>query len=123
MDESYIYNALGQEGISKIVAEFYKIMREDDLVGKMYPDNDWEGSEERLRDFLLFRLGGDQTYMKKRGHPRLRMRHAHFFIGEKESARWVEIMDKAMEKTDTPADIKAQLHDFFTGVAEFMRNH
>lgn len=98
-------------------------MKEDDLIGKMYPDEDWEGAEERLRDFFLFRFGGDQTYLKKRGHPRLRMRHAPFFIGEKERDRWMEIMDEAMRKAETPEDIFQELHNFFYGVADFMRNH
>jgi len=123
MDEKNLFATLGPKGIINITAEFYKIMRTDDLVGKMYPDNDWEGAEERLRDFLLFRLGGDDTYIKKRGHPRLRMRHAPYFIGEKERDRWVEIMDEAMRRCEVPEDAFEYLHDFFANVADFMRNH
>ena len=98
-------------------------MREDQLIGKMYPPDDWEGAEERFRDFLLFRFGGDQTYLFKRGHPRLRMRHAPYVIGEKERDRWVEIMDEAMIQAEVPEDIQVFLHKFFLGVADFMRNH
>lgn len=123
MDEQYIYKTLGEEGFSKICKEFYVIMREDDLVGKMYPKNDMEGAEERLRDFLLFRFGGNPAYVEKRGHPRLRMRHMPYLIGEKERDRWVEIMDEAMKRADVPEDIFLTLHEFFAGVADFMRNH
>lgn len=123
MDEKHIYNTIGKEGISQISTEFYKIMRNDDLVGKMYPDHDWEGAEERFRDFLLFRFAGDQTYLEKRGHPRLRMRHMPFLIGEKERDRWMDIMDEAMKNADVPDDIAKELHHFFAGVADFMRNH
>ena len=123
MDEKNVYATLGSEGIIRISSEFYHIMREDDLVGKMYPDHDWDGAEKRFRDFLLFRLGGDPTYIKERGHPRLRMRHAPFLIGEKESARWMEIMDEAMRRSDVPDDVFQYLHDFFANVADFMRNH
>ena len=123
MDESYVYKTLGRKGISKLSHEFYRIMREDQLIGKMYPPDDWDGAEERFRDFLLFRFSGDQTYLIKRGHPRLRMRHAPYTIGEKERDRWVEIMDEAMVKTDVPVDVQGFLHQFFLGVADFMRNH
>ena len=54
MNEELIYATLGEEGFTQLTSKFYKKMREDKLVGLMYPDDDWEGSEERLRDFLLF---------------------------------------------------------------------
>jgi len=116
-------NNINNELIVKISREFYNIMRKDDLIGKMYPPNDWEGAEERLRNFLLFRFLGDETYIQERGHPRLRMRHAPYLIGEKERDRWMEIMDEAMLRSDVPEETRQSLHDFFAGVADFMRNH
>ena len=123
MELDRIYDEIGRDSIITISAEFYKIMRSDNLIGKMYPDDDWEGAEKRLRDFLLFRLGGDPTYTRERGHPRLRMRHAPFLIGEKERDRWMEIMDEAMRRSEIPEEAFQTLHPFFAGVADFMRNH
>ena len=60
MNEELIYATLGEEGFTQLTSKFYEKMREDKLVGLMYPKDDWEGSEERLRDFLLFRFGADQ---------------------------------------------------------------
>jgi hemoglobin len=88
----------------------------------MYPEEDMEGSEERLRDFLLFRFGGDPRYQAKRGHPRLRMRHAPFPIGDAEAERWLELMDAAMEETKVPNSIQMDLRTFFTMVAHNMKN-
>ncbi len=122
MNEADIYSKIGKEGFTAITAEFYKLMKEDDLIGPMYPDDDWEGAEERLRDFLLFRFGADPTYTIKRGHPRLRMRHAPYSIGEAERDRWMEIMDEAMRRSDTPQEVQVALHRFFANVADFMRN-
>src|SRR5690606_3971885 len=45
---------LGQAGIRELAAEFYRRIRTDDLIGPMYPQDDWEGSERRLADFLCF---------------------------------------------------------------------
>ena len=58
--ESIVAKEVGGEGLDAMVAGFYKRVKEDDLIGPMYPDDDWEGSEERLRDFLRFRLLGEQ---------------------------------------------------------------
>jgi hemoglobin len=105
-----------------LVAAFYRRVRKDDLIGPMYPENDWEGSEQRLRDFLIYRFGGSDRYIQERGHPRLRMRHAPFKIGIKERDRWLEIMNAAMEETDVPGSIALDLKVFFEQVADFMRN-
>lgn len=112
----------GEDKIAKMVASFYQRVRKDDLIGPMYPDNDWEGSEQRLRDFLIFRLGGSDKYIQDRGHPRLRMRHAPFKIGEAERDRWVQLMSEAMQDTQVPQPIAQKLKTFFEQVADFMRN-
>ena len=72
MDEVVIWETLGAEGFRRMVAAFYRRVREDDLLAPMYPDDDWEGAEERLYGFLAFRFGGVADYVEERGHPRLR---------------------------------------------------
>jgi len=122
MDEAVIYTILGEAGFTKMVAAFYKRIKTDDLIKPMYPEEDMAGSEERLRDFLLFRFGGDPRYQAKRGHPRLRIRHAPFPIGEAEVERWLKLMDEAMEETKVPQSIQMDLRTFFTMVAHNMKN-
>ena len=122
MDEKVIYTILGEVGFTKMVAAFYKRIVKDDLIGPMYPEDEIPQAEERLRDFLLFRFGGDPRYQAKRGHPRLRMRHAPFAIGEAEAVRWVELMDEAMNETNVPNSIQLELRSFFTTVAQNMKN-
>ena len=113
----------GEDGIRAMVAAFYRRVRTDDLMGPMYPANDWEGSQERLTDFLLFRLGASNRYIETRGHPKLRMRHITFKIGIAERDRWLELMTAAMEETAVPAPAREFLDPFFAQVADFMRNH
>ncbi len=105
-----------------MVAAFYRRVRTDDLIGPMYPENDWDGSEGRLADFLLFRLGGSTRYLETRGHPKLRMRHITFKIGIAERNRWLEMMSAAMEEAAVPAEAREFLDPFFAQVADFMRN-
>ena len=122
MNEAEVMKACGEEGIRQMVTAFYRRVRTDDLIGPMYPADDWEGSEERLADFLLFRLGSSNRYLETRGHPRLRMRHLGFKIGLAERDRWLELMSAAMEETAVPAAARAFLDPFFAQVADFMRN-
>ena len=92
------YDAVGgEETFSTFVHRFYQQVREDDLIGPMYPHDDWEGAEDRLRWFLAQYWGGPQTFSEHRGHPRLRMRHHPFSIGEAERDRWLDMMHEAMD--------------------------
>lgn len=120
--EEDLYQVIGEDGFRRLTAAFYKQIAEDDIIGPMYPKHDFAGSEERLRDFLKFRFGGPMDYLEKRGHPRLRIRHAPFQVDEKARDRWVEIMDRALVEADLPAPVVATLKDFFHATATFLRN-
>jgi hemoglobin len=122
MDDQDVYAAIGEDGFRRLVAAFYKQIPNDEILGPMYPAEDIEGAEERLRDFLIFRFGGPPKYIVERGHPRLRMRHAPFVIDQKARNRWIEIMNKAFAEAALPADAEALLRQFFDGVATFMIN-
>ena len=120
--EEIVVEKLGHQGFIDLVAAFYRRVKGDDLIGTMYPDQDWEGAEKRLRDFLLFRFGINDQYTQDRGHPRLRMRHMPFSIGSPESQRWQKLMAEAMEEIEVDEEAQELLRAFFCQVADFMRN-
>jgi hemoglobin len=122
LNEAQVMARCGEHGIRKMVAAFYAKMRHDNLIGPMYPADDWKGSEMRLAEFLLFRLGASNRYLELRGHPRLRMRHVTFRIGMAERDRWLELMNAAMHEAEIPTDAQEFLTPFFAQVADFMRN-
>jgi hemoglobin len=113
---------VGEALIRKMVAAFYQHVQQDDLIGPMYPPNDWAGAEQRLAGFLIYRLGGQQSYIAERGHPRLRMRHFPFQIGIAERDRWLQLMRLAMEEVHFPQATGAVLMEFFQGTADMLRN-
>lgn len=122
MDDQEVYGAIGEEGFRRLVGAFYRQIPGDDILGPMYPKEDLEGAEERLRDFLIFRFGGPQDYLVKRGHPRLRMRHAPFVVDEAARDRWVLLMSRALEEAQLPEEPSKVLQEFFAHVATFLIN-
>ncbi len=120
--EEIVVQQLGEEGFGKLTAAFYRRVKDDELIGPMYPEEDWEGSEKRLRDFLLFRFGVSDQYTKERGHPRLKGRHMPFSIGEAERDRWLQLMGESIDEVGLEGEAKDLLTAFFAQVADFMRN-
>ena len=45
-----------------------------------------------------------------------------FAIGEAESARWVALMEAAMDECGVAGEARAVISPFFAQVAEFLRN-
>ncbi len=120
--EPTVYDLIGESGFARLTAAFYRRVRADDLLGPMYPQHDWDGAEQRLRDFLVGRFGGPPRYIEARGHPRLRMRHMPFEIDQAARDRWVQHMAAAMKETDLPAAAAEALGFFFEHTATFMMN-
>lgn len=122
--EPTLYDILGEEGFAALVAGFYRRVKEDDLLAPMYPEDDWEGAEVRLRDFLVGRFGGPPRYIESRGHPRLRVRHRPFPIDQAARDRWMALMEASMAdcvRDDTiPAMLGEGLLQFLGQVATFM---
>jgi len=119
---SALYSQVGEDKLRAMVAAFYRRVRSDDLIGPMYPPDDWEGAEKRLADFIVYRLGGPQTYLEERGHPRLRGRHMPFAIGEAERDRWLDLMGQSMHEADIPSEQAQIMGAFFAQIADMMRN-
>jgi hemoglobin len=122
MQESNVYSVIGAEGFRRLVAAFYRQVPQDDLLGPMYPAQDLSGAEQRLRDFLIGRFGGPQTYIEQRGHPRLRARHSPFPINQTARDRWMRLMDHALGEASLPGEAEQVLRKFFNDMSTFMIN-
>jgi hemoglobin len=122
LNEIGIYEIVGEDGFQRLVATFYRQVPDDDILGPMYPPEDMEGAEERLRDFLVGRFGGPQRYMQQRGHPRLRMRHVPFAIDVRARDRWIELMERALDEAAFPPEADAAMREFFDAVATMLIN-
>jgi hemoglobin len=122
MQEFEVYSVIGAEGFTRLVAAFYRQVPQDGLLGSMYPVQDLSGAEQRLRDFLIGRFGGPQTYVEQRGHPRLRARHSPFSINQTARDRWMRLMDNALGEASLPGEAEQVLRKFFNEMSTFMIN-
>ncbi len=122
MDDRDVFSLIGEDGFRRLVAAFYRQVPLDALLGAMYPASDLAGAEDRLREFLIYRFGGPPRYIEQRGHPRLRMRHAPFAIGQAARDRWMQLMNNALAEAALPAEVEVLLREFFDGTATFMIN-
>lgn len=120
--EYEIFERVGEDGFARLIAAFYRQVRTDPILSPLYPDDDWEGAELRLRDFLVGRFGGPPRYVEARGHPRLRMRHMPFAIDQAARDRWVELMENALTETALPDKVDAFLRQFLGETATFLIN-
>ena len=66
--------------------------------------------------------GGPRTYDELRGHPRLRMRHAHFVIGEAERDAWLRHMRAALDELRLDPAHAAQLWEYLVMAAHSLVN-
>jgi hemoglobin len=105
-----------------LVAHFYAGVRTDPVLAPLYPQDDWDGAETRLRSFLEQYWGGPTTYSQERGHPRLRMRHAPFAIGAAERDAWLTHMRAAVDSLDLSAEHDAALWGYLEMAAMSMQN-
>ena len=112
----------GHKTFEQLVSHFYALVSVDPVLRPMYPDDDMKGAAERLLMFLEQYWGGPSTYSEQRGHPRLRMRHAGFHIGEQERDVWLQHMKSAVEDLDMKPNLKEQLWDYLVMAANSMVN-
>jgi hemoglobin len=112
----------GEEPFRRLVSRFYAGVAGDPVLRPLYPEEDLGPAEERLRMFLVQYWGGPRTYSERRGHPRLRMRHAPFAIGDAERDAWLRHMRDAVDSLELPAEQAETLWRYLEMAARSMQN-
>jgi hemoglobin len=110
----------------RLVDHFYDGVQADPVLLPLYPPDDMDGARERLTLFLVQFWGGPTTYSDQRGHPRLRMRHAPFVIGESEREAWYRNMADAVaamsDAGELSVDDEERMLSYFRQAARHMIN-
>lgn len=117
------FDALGgQDRVRAIVDRFYDIVDvEAPNLRAMLPADD-AVSRQKLFEYLVEWTGGPALYSSHRGHPRMRMRHLLFAIGETEVGEWLTCFGRSLDDNDVTGDIRGFLDAKITALAHHMRN-
>jgi hemoglobin len=119
------YQAIGGEaGVRQLVTRFYALM--DELpetfaLRKMHPQS-LSGSAESLFDYLSGWFGGPPLYEAKKGHPRLRMRHAPYAVTALMRDQWMQCMSQAIHEQLPEGALRVGLLASFAQLAQHMIN-
>jgi hemoglobin len=114
----------GEPAVKKLVHRFYELMEELPeayAVRQLHPES-LAGSEEMLFEYLSGWLGGPNLYIAKKGHPRLRMRHAPYAIGARERDEWMLCMTQALTEQVGDKGFRQALLNQFSELASHMIN-
>ena len=111
----------GQPFFDALVDAFYERVERDPVLRPIYPE-DLAPGKRALAMFLAQYWGGPPEYSAEKGHPRLRMRHAPFTIGQEQRDAWLASMLAALDDTDAPVAAKAAMREYFAMAATAMIN-
>ncbi len=118
-----VYDLAGGEATFRLLVErFYSRVASDPVLRAVYPEEDLSGATERLTLFLIQYWGGPPAYSEQRGHPRLRLRHQPFAIGQAERDAWLRHMTSAVESLDLAPAVRDALLDYFETASTAMIN-
>jgi hemoglobin len=116
----------GEAPVRALVERFYDAMDEHEPeLAALHPlelGKVSRASRERFALFLIGWLGGPEEYVRLYGHPRLRMRHGHVPITNVMRDAWIRAMERALDHSSIPAEVRAFLASRFADLASFLRN-
>ncbi|MCE9620099.1 MAG: globin [Planctomycetes bacterium] len=116
-----IHSRLGDETFWRIARAFYARVEVHPRLRPIFP-KDLDEPIRNQAEFLIQYFGGPHAYSDRKGHPRLRMRHAPFPIDMAMRNDWVECMRGALTDAGIPEPIFAEMMAYFERTATFMIN-
>ncbi|MFZ2220690.1 MAG: group II truncated hemoglobin [Rhodoferax sp.] len=114
----------GAAAVQQLSHRFYELMDglpEAYTVRQLHPDS-LQNSEDNLFEFLSGWFGGPALYSAKKGHPRLRMRHAPYAIGTVERDEWMLCMTQALTEQVADVAFRDRLIETFAHMANHLVN-
>lgn len=118
-----VYEFVGGDAtFHRLVDAFYRRVGEDPLLDALFPAEREPGKEAQFL-FLVQYFGGPHRYQEQRGHPRLRVRHNPFTIGQAERDAWLQHMLAAIDEVGITEPARGIMREYFERGATFMMNH
>ncbi len=120
-EETVFETVGGAPFFASMIDRFFELVDTDPVVRCLYPD-DLTESRRTTASFLCQLWGGPSDYSLERGHPRMRMRHMPFAIGQLERDRWVEHMLAALREMGLDPELEEAMVNYFETASTHMIN-
>lgn len=125
LDQHTFFSRIGGAAtVDRLVEAFYARMDrlpEAKSIRALHA-SDLSAVKDVLKRYLGEWMGGPPLYSQERGHPRLRMRHFGFKIGEAERDAWLVCMRGALDEVVADAALRDDLYQAFFKLADWVRN-
>ena len=117
------YNALGEDGIRKMVSRHYDLMRISSIK-ELFPIEDEEFEQAKLRssDFMIQICGGPEYFNQHRGSPKLINRHAGFSINPEGRIVWLKCYRQALLELSLPENALISFWEYINVFSSWMVN-
>ncbi|MEM6569248.1 MAG: hypothetical protein AAF957_12600 [Planctomycetota bacterium] len=119
-----ILEALGEDGVFRMLADLYAKLEETELR-PWFPDDMAEASK-RSAAFFVQLLGGPPLFSQQYGPPRMRMRHLPYEIDESARRVWLgsfeAVLEAAEERYGFPPEHLEGFRAFLDGFSGWMVN-
>ncbi len=141
MPDYSVYELVGgRETFNRLAAAFYHRVESDPVLRPMYPKSLWGHASyearlagkspgpglcspvDTLAAFLSQFFGGPPAYSDERGHPRLKMRHVNFKIGQAERDAWLTHMSAAIDDVGIEEPVRSLMRGYFDKTSTFLIN-
>lgn len=112
----------GEDGVRRLAETFYDVIEEHSPMLRAMLPASTRNTRQKFFMYLSGWLGGPSLYEERWGHPRLRMRHLPFTIGDEEAAEWIRCMGLAMDRVGIKGSLRTFLEDRLGPLVLHMRN-
>ena len=122
VEETLFDRVGGHDTFRLVIRRFFELVRATPDVAVLYPQDDWDGAENRLLLFFEQYWGGPMTYSRTRGAPMLKMRHMPYKITEDVARQWAVCMHTAIDEADLDDEDAFLVHDYVDRACLYLVN-
>ncbi|MGB0990763.1 globin [Arcobacter sp. CECT 8989] len=118
-----ILEALGEEGMRKMVSDHYDLLRQSNIRGLFPPtDEGFEMAKKHSADFFIQICGGPRYFDMSRGAPRMVARHMPFAITQEARRIWLESYIMVLNGLDLDEELKQSFWNYIDIFSIWMMN-
>lgn len=121
-DATVPWEQLGGDAVMvPLLRDFYFMRIAASPIAHLFPP-DLADTFQKQVDFQRMYWGGRDDYTPRRGHPRMRMRHLPFAIGQEQADTWIACMEAAVAASAMPAEVRPAFLAQLRKIAQAMIN-